>query len=81
MQTLEDFDIEDKDLCSIISNLLDNAIEACESLQGKERGVIKIVLKSLSEIFLVKISNTYEPQMKVRKKMMAIIFMDMEKIY
>ena len=25
-----------KDLCSIISKLLDNAIEACESLQGEE---------------------------------------------
>lgn len=49
--------MEDEDICSIFSNLLDNAIEACLKVEPSKRNII---LKGLSmdSIFVAKLSNS-----------------------
>ena len=40
---LSDLWLEEQDVVSLLSNLLDNAIEACEKLEGKQKVWIKLV--------------------------------------
>lgn len=63
---LDEMGIEAHDLCSIISNLLDNAIEACERMSGEEKQ-IHITIKNLEDIVIIKVSNTYCPPEKWTK--------------
>lgn len=50
--------IEENDLCAIFSNLIDNAVEACEAIvQGKKW--IKIQVRNQGDMLIVKIENTY----------------------
>ena len=51
--------IEETDLCAIISNLLDNAITACEGVPENEK-TISITTKDLGETTIIKISNSYK---------------------
>lgn len=48
--------IEDHDLCCIIGNLFDNAIEACEVV---ERAWISVSIHLVGSILLIHISNSY----------------------
>lgn len=49
--------IADTDLCAVVSNLLDNAIEACGKVEDSERW-IQILVKHINNILIVKISNS-----------------------
>lgn len=49
--------IEDIDMCALLANLLDNAIEACEKLQS-ERRWIYLRIKRQNEMLLIKIENS-----------------------
>lgn len=66
IESLEGIDIEAHDLCSIISNLLDNAIEACEKLSSEERW-IHITIKNLEDVIVIRIANSYYPEEKFIK--------------
>lgn len=46
-----------KDICIILSNLLDNAIEACEKCNNKK--YIKVGMKRVNKMIILKIENTY----------------------
>lgn len=50
-------DVEDYDLCSILSNLIDNAIEACEKVVPEKRW-ISIVIREKSRVTVIKIENS-----------------------
>ena len=63
---LDEIGIEAHDLCSIISNLLDNSIEACERMSSEEKQ-IHITIKNLEDIVIIKVSNTYCPPEKWTK--------------
>lgn len=43
------------DMCTIISNLLDNAIEATEKL--KDPGSVSLVIRRINHFLLIKVSN------------------------
>lgn len=62
--------IEEIDLCAIISNLLDNAITACEDVPENEK-TISVTTKDLGETTIIKISNSYK---KNRSKPNSIFF-------
>ena len=62
-----DIVIEEHDLCSIISNLLDNAVEACEDLLHVEK-VIQVTINNMNDVLIIKVSNTYSSQNKAKKK-------------
>ena len=50
--------MEDMDWCTILANLLDNAIEACEKVPEEERR-IDFYLVQKDSIIILKISNPY----------------------
>lgn len=53
--------MEDKDLCSIFANALDNAIEACEKMTGNHTGRYIYMKSQITQGFLViKIKNSKE---------------------
>lgn len=58
--------ISDYDLCTIFSNLLSNAREACERLQRKEKR-IEILLKEYQKQMLVTIKNPIEWEVDIEK--------------
>ena len=57
--------IDDFDLCSIFSNLVDNAIKACMDVSDTDK-FIDIVAKSKKDFFIIDIMNSYNPE-KYRK--------------
>lgn len=52
----EEIGIEDIDICSVLGNLLDNALEACEKIESDERR-ITISITEKGGFFLVKTMN------------------------
>lgn len=50
-------DIDKVDLCNLLGNMLDNAIEACVKC-GKERRIIEVGIKRFDEIYFIEISNS-----------------------
>ncbi len=61
-----DIAVEEHDLCSIVSNLLDNAIEACDDPLCPEKE-IQVKIKNVADIVIIKISNTYAPGKKAKR--------------
>lgn len=49
--------IEDEDICTIFSNLLDNAIESCLKIKNKETSIILRGI-AIDSLFVVKLTNT-----------------------
>ena len=47
----------ESDLCAILSNLLDNAIEACEFLKAEEKW-IRVLVKRMGDMLLIQVSNS-----------------------
>lgn len=52
-----DIGIADIDICSVLGNLLDNAIEACEKLEQDERSIV-VDIDEKAGFFIVKITNS-----------------------
>ena len=52
----EGLDIEDIDLCIVLSNVLENAAEACRDCESKK---IKMLIKTYKNNLVVQIDNTY----------------------
>lgn len=55
--------ISELDLCIVIGNLLDNAIEACSSLPEEER-LIRIYMEMKGNYLYLSLTNTAEGQKK-----------------
>lgn len=54
-----DLQITDEEVCSLVGNLWDNAIEACERLKQNEEVWIEFLLQIRPEKLLMEISNPY----------------------
>ena len=54
---LKDSFIDDRDWCVILANLLDNAIEACEKVEGKKDIIVKI--EDVAYGTIINIKNSY----------------------
>lgn len=63
----ESLDIEDVDLCVMVSNLLENAIEACRSLDKEER-FIRIFSEVYGSQFYLSIQNSAEEDLTFNQK-------------
>lgn len=55
----ENIGIEDVDLCSLFTNLMDNAIEACEKIQNAENRWISVKAGARGGYLTVKLENPY----------------------
>ncbi|WFR55610.1 GHKL domain-containing protein [Anaerocolumna sp. AGMB13025] len=56
--------IKDDDLCSIVSNIFDNAIEACYLVKRSQKW-INVVMKKKNNMLIVKVSNSLAQKPKV----------------
>ena len=54
----EKLEISDLDLCALVGNLLDNAIEACERLDAGEKRRIEISLRIVERALLLRVLNS-----------------------
>jgi len=59
--------IEMTDVCSIFSNILDNAIEACEKIKDMQK---EIILRGtiVNDFFVIRIENTKQNKVNIREK-------------
>lgn len=57
IDTIGEIGISDKDLCTVLSNLLDNAIEACEKCIT-QRPWIDITIRKINSGLILKVSNS-----------------------
>lgn len=65
-----DLRIDEDDICVILANLMDNAIEACQSMD-KEKRWINVVIKRTEGILLIDISNSCfqkRSSLKIKKR-------------
>lgn len=53
----EELTVSDIDLCALIGNLIDNAVEACEKLPEGERGFIRLYIGVLKKQLYISITN------------------------
>jgi sensor histidine kinase regulating citrate/malate metabolism len=61
----KELSISDTDLCIVLSNALENAIEACERLDPLVNPFVSVDVKSMNGQLLIKIENTYNGHLEV----------------
>ncbi|MBQ3149898.1 MAG: GHKL domain-containing protein [Clostridia bacterium] len=54
----EECSVNDVELCVIIGNLLDNAIEACEKIEDKTQSFIRVYIGAFKNQFYISVSNS-----------------------
>lgn len=64
LNDLSTLGIEDEDIVVILSNLLSNAIEACEKYSGKK--VIKLKFIKDGDNIIISVKNTYNGKLEIR---------------
>ena len=64
LNDLSTIGIEDEDIVVILSNLLSNAIEACEKYSGKK--VIKLKFIKERDDIIISVKNTYNGELEIR---------------
>lgn len=57
--------IEDTDVCIILGNLLDNAVEACDRMGKDEHKKIEILITKKKGYIFIKISNTFNGEVHI----------------
>lgn len=60
VQDIEKLNISDYDMTTILSNLLDNAIEACEEIDVQENRKIELRIHKYNEFLIVSVKNPVE---------------------
>ena len=50
--------IETTDICTILLNILDNSIEACERIDDCEKKTINVVGETVNKMFFIRVENT-----------------------
>lgn len=61
----EEITISDIDLCVLIGNILDNAVEACETIKEKEERFLRVYISILKQQLYISVTNSTKE--KVRK--------------
>lgn len=56
----EKLNLTDTELCSLLSNALENAITACEKIENPSRRIIKLRLFSKNKKLCIDIRNSYQ---------------------
>lgn len=64
----DDVDVDDTDLCVIVGNSLDNAIEAVKGLQKKEMKIISCDIIYRKGALVIRIENMYDGERKKDSK-------------
>lgn len=67
-----DNNIEDIDLCSIFTNLFDNALEACKKNKTNSNNFIKVKVGEKGGYLIVKFINSWDEELKLNNKKLII---------
>ena len=67
----EQLNINQMDLCAILCNSLDNAIEACRQLEDKEKRKIKVILKMHKGYILIEVVNSMKEVLTTNKRLIT----------
>jgi len=67
-EMLGKMNIEDIDLCSVLSNVIDNAIEATSVLDQSKR-IVSIQIKKRNDMLIIKVRNSYCVKIQKEKEM------------
>lgn len=59
-------DIDEFDLCTIFTNAIQNAIEACIQIPEIQKRQIQILLRSDDNLFIIEFSNTVKAKLKIK---------------
>lgn len=51
--------IKSSDLCAILGNLLDNALEACVKVEDVNKRKVRLVIRRIQQMLVIKVENTY----------------------
>ena len=51
--------IKSSDLCAILGNLLDNALEACSKVEDVNKRKVRLVIRRIQQMLVIKVENTY----------------------
>lgn len=51
--------IESADMCAILGNLLDNALEAARQITEQEQRSIELTIRRINQMLVIKVENTY----------------------
>lgn len=54
----ENINIQDEDMCVLLTNILENAVEACEKLDNSELNYIKLKIKADEQFFYINCVNS-----------------------
>ena len=49
------------DLCAILGNLLDNALEAAQQVPEKDRRFIRLTIRRINQMLVIKVENSFGP--------------------
>lgn len=52
-------DIQSADLCAILGNLLDNALEAAGKVPEPEKRLIRLTIRRINQLLIIKVENTF----------------------
>ncbi len=52
--------IKSSDLCAILGNLLDNAIEASSKVRIEDNRKVRLIIRRIQQMLVIKVENTYE---------------------
>ena len=66
---IEKFKISDKVMCSIFTNLIDNAIEACNKMINNTR-YINIVIRRIHSFIIIKVTNSIECEPRIKNRIL-----------
>ena len=69
----EDLKVSSYDLCTIISNLLRNAIESCEKIEDVSRRIIKFSVTTYQSLIFITIENTVAKDVKIKNNQLHMI--------
>ncbi len=67
----EDLNIKQMDLCALLCNSLDNAIEACRQIEDKETRKASLSLKMHKDYLLIDVSNSVKKEAVNNKKLIT----------
>jgi sensor histidine kinase YesM len=58
--------VQDVDLCVILGNLMDNAIESCRRIEDRQKRFIRVTVNPLKKQLYLNVTNSTNEEMKIR---------------
>lgn len=56
--------LKSADMCAIIGNLLDNALEAARKVPDEDKRFIRLTIRRINQMLVIKVENSYETELR-----------------